>query len=129
MSFSKEASRILIKYITRIEVGAYYNDAQNKAIFEFARQISGPQLLKSNPKLAIDVKLLDHDSAPYVKAEFINGHKLNLDPISLTCQDIRDELFSEAENIENELDFEGNNPIFGEDDDDGATEAKTTKKK
>ena len=129
MSFGKDATRVLIKYFSKIEIGGYFNDPSNKAIFEFARQISGPQLLKANPKLILDIQFLNPNSVPFVRAEFVNGFKINIDPVSLTCQDIRNELFSLAENLENELDYEGTNPIFGEDDDDGATEAKTTKKK
>ena len=129
MVYGKEATRSLIRYFSKIEIGGCFANQNHKAIFELARQLTGPQLLKINPKLVFDLQFLPEEKPAYVKVEYINGTKINLDPISLTCQELRDEVFWVAEGIELDLDLAGNNPIVGEDDDDGATDAKSTKKK
>jgi hypothetical protein len=129
MVYGKEATRSLIRYFSKIEMGGCFTERSHKAIFELARQLTGPQLLKVNPKLVFDLQFLPEEKPAYLKVEYINGSKIDLDPISLTCQELRDEVFWVAEGIELDLDLAGNNPIVGEDDDDGAADAKSTKKK
>lgn len=129
MVYGKEATRSLIRYFTKIEMGGCFQEISHKAIFELARQLSGPQLLKVNPKLNFDLQFLPLGQPAYLKVEYINGTKINIDPESLTCQELREEVFWVAEGIETDLDLAGNNPIVGEDEEDGATEAKAGKKK
>jgi hypothetical protein len=127
MVYSREASRSLIKYFKKIELGGSFTNPHHKCIFELAKQLTGPQLRKSNPKLVHDLQFLPDDKLAYLKVEFANGSTIDIDPISRTCQELRDELFWLAEGIELDLDLSGNNPIGGDDDEEG--EGKSAKKK
>jgi hypothetical protein len=127
MVYGRDASRSLIKYFKKIQLGGSFTNPHHKCIFELSRQLTGPQLIKANPKLVHDLQFLSEEMPAYLKIEYANGSTIEIDPISRTCQELRDEIFWLAEGIELELDLSGNNPIGGDDDDDG--EAKSTKKK
>jgi len=105
----KEITQELIYYIKKIEIRANYFAKDASSAWEFGRQMESPKLKRINPKFQIDFfRLSNYDSNPAnMKVEFINGSIWETPTTLMRLEELRYELFSRAEEIEDEMERSG----------------------
>lgn len=90
---SKKTALELIHFVKNMSVRANYFDPKAVSAFEFARQMSSPQLKNSNPNFQFSFELERGEIIPAkVQAEFINGKKWEVQTSDFNAQDLRNEV-------------------------------------
>ena len=94
----------LIAFVKRVEVRANFWDPKGKSAFEFARQMSSPQLQKKNPSYeCVMLKQPEENFVASMKAEFADGTIYEVETAPHTAADLRGLFFEKAEEAEDAL--------------------------
>ncbi|RYH28584.1 hypothetical protein EON65_11615 [archaeon] len=102
---TKEVAATLIPFIKNITLTGRFWDPYSKSAYEFYRQMNTKKVKKINPNIVISfTEFEDPNQIPTLKAEFIDGTKLEIPTKDLTSADLRYNIFSFAEEVEDKLD-------------------------
>jgi hypothetical protein len=105
---TKTLSMELIGFVKKLQVNANFWDKNSKSAFEFARQMSSPNLAKKNPQYeCIMIKEPDVKYIPKMRAEFLDGSVLEMDTNQHTCAGLRALFFEKAEEAEEAIAVKG----------------------
>jgi len=113
---SKLVARELIQFVKKIDIKANYWDPTATSAFEFTSQMNSPVLRKLNSKYECTMHVIDEDNKvpASILVEFVNGTKWETNTSSYKADDLRYELFTRAEEVEEQLEAASG----GKDDDD-----------
>ena len=102
---TREIASTLIPFIKSIALTGRFWDPFSKSAYEFYRQMDAKKVKKINPNIAISfTEFDDPNQIPTLKAEFIDGTKLEIQTKGLSSADLRYNIFSMAEEVEDKLD-------------------------
>lgn len=102
---TREIATTLIPFIKSISLTGRFWDPYSKSAYEFYRQMDAKKVKKINPNIVISfTEFEDPSQAPSLKAEFIDGSKFEIPTKGLSSADLRYNLFSLAEEVEDKLD-------------------------
>ena len=109
----KRIAKDLIYYVKSIKVHANFWELNAKSAWEFGRQMSSAQLKKINPNYQLEFyRLDDGDTSPAkMKVEFLNGKIWETETTKLRVEELRYELYTRAEEVEDEMDRSGSGPM------------------
>ena len=101
----KLVARELIQYIKKIDVKANYWDQNATSAFEFTRQMNSPVLRKLNTKYECNMHVIDEENKipATMLVEFVNGSKWETNTSNFKADDLRYELFTRAEEVEEQM--------------------------
>ena len=103
----KHVAMDLILYCKNLHVFASSKDKKCISALEFYRQMSSPKLKKQNPSFDCTFQFLKEISPAYLKAEFSDGTKWEINTGDYTCANLRSMFYEramQAEEIAEELD-------------------------
>lgn len=113
---SKKMALELVKFLKRVDIKGDFFDPLSGTVFEFARQMQSPNILKSNPNFECKFTF-EKGQKPFIKAEYKDGQIWEMDVTGYKINDIRSEIFELAEDIQETEEMEG----------DGGTDDSDTK--
>lgn len=98
---TKASTIDLVKQIKKVEIAASVFSPQSVSAFALHKQMQNKRFKEVNPKYECVFNVLtDPKSAPNLKVEYNNGMSWSVDTGDFTCQRLRYEIFSRAQDVE-----------------------------
>lgn len=102
----------LIGFVKKLQVNANFWDKGAISAFEFAKQMSSPNLAKKNPSYeCIMVREPDPEYIPKMKVEYVDGSILEMETNQHTAAGLRALFYEKAEDAEEVMSLKGGAPM------------------
>ena len=102
--FSTSVGRMLFPHFKKIVVTAHVLDERAVSAVEFGRQMTGPNLLKENPKMeyVMNISAMEGDAYPdpTIEIEYNNGLVWKTKTEDFSCGELRAGAFNRAKLVE-----------------------------
>lgn len=104
---SKAVAMDLIAFAKTIQVKANFWDPKAVSAFEFARQMSSPNLKKKNPSFECNLTYLESADPPSLQAGFSDGSTWAIDTAGFKASELREAFYSKCARIEDKTEMAG----------------------
>ena len=99
----KHIANELIQFVKKVHVKAHFWDPNSRSAFEFARQMSSPNLKKINPSLEVILEKVEVLAPPTLHVEFLDGNKWDKPTTGLHATELRSLLYESAADAEDKV--------------------------
>ena len=103
----KHIANELIQFVKKVHIKAHFWDPNSRSAFEFARQMSSPNLKKINPSLEVILEKIEELAPPTLHVEFLDGNKWDKPTTGLKATDLRSLLYESASDAEDKVGDKG----------------------